>query len=345
MFSGYHVEIDSIKKTEWTELLGQFNDASISQTWESMAVWYGEGNISQIVIRSDGEAISIAQVGIRKVPALKTGVANIHSGPLFRKKNRALTPLDHLSMLVTLKQEYAGKRRLLLRVGPNEFSCPGNRLSELFREAGFIHNSSASPYRTLRLDLSRTTEELRQGLERKWRQALGRAERNSSLTLESGTSEAHYHIALAIYEEMHQRKKFTRQVDMKKQGDIQKYLPESLKMKIMICRMNGEPIAALGWSSIGDTGLPLIFATSDKSLLLSTNASNLLWWQMILDLKEKGLRFLDTGGIDPRANPGGDKFKSGLVGKAGKDETRLGQYISSMNWRAKLLNTFLKIKQ
>jgi lipid II:glycine glycyltransferase (peptidoglycan interpeptide bridge formation enzyme) len=203
--------------------------------------------------------------------------------------------------------------------------------------AGFVFNFSVSQYTTFRLCLIPTLDELRQNLVRKWRQALGRAERFPSLDLEYGNSDEYYDIAINIYKEMHGRKQFSIMVDMEKQGLVQKDLPESLKMKILICRINREPIAALGWSTIGDTGLPLIAATGDKALSLSTNASNLLWWKMIADMKEQGCKYCDVGGVDQDLNPGGYKFKRGLVGAICKEENHVGQYVLYNNLKAYLL--------
>ena len=335
--AGYQVEIDNVDKTLWSELLMQFDDASIYQTYSYARVLYGGKNISHLILKKDGDVIAMAQVGIKKVSSLRTGTANIHWGPLWRKKDSELNLNNFSQMISALKSEYAINRCLLLRMWPNEIDNPENKVRSILEEAGFIHNLAVPQNRTLRLCLIPTLEELRQNLVRKWRQALARAERFSSLGLECGTNEEHYGIALNIYKEMHNRKQFPILVDMEKQGLVQKNLPESLKMKILICRLKGEPIAALGWSTIGDTGLPLIAATGDKALSLSTNASNLLWWKMIEDMKNQGCKFCDVGGIDTVLNPGGYKFKKGLAGKNARDEKYVGQYVLHNNFKAYLL--------
>lgn len=343
--AGYHVEIDNVDKTLWSELLVQFDDASFCQTWSYAAVLYGEKNLSHLILKKDDDVIAIAQVGIKKVSSLRTGTANIHWGPLWRKKDSKLNLNNFSQMISALKCEYAINRCLLLRMWPNEIDNPENKVKSILKDAGFIYNLAVPQNRTLRLCLIPTLEELRQNLVRKWRQALARAERFSSLGLECGTNEEHYGIALNIYKEMHNRKQFPILVDMEKQGLVQKNLPESLKMKILICRLKGEPIAALGWSTIGDTGLPLIAATGDKAISLSTNASNLLWWKMIEDMKEQGCIFCDVGGINHELNPGGYKFKKGLVGKTGKDEKHIGQFVLYNNLRAHFLYFLINKKR
>ena len=332
--AGYHVEIDNVDKTLWSELLMQFDDASFCQTWSYAAVLYGEKNLSHLILKKDGDVIAMAQVGIKKVSSLCTG-ANIHWGPLWRKKDSTLNLNNFSQMISALKSEYAINRCLLLRMWPNEIDNPENKVRSILEDAGFIYNLAVPQSRTLRLCLIPTLKELRQNLSRKWRQHLRRAEKFSLLDFEYGSSEKHYRIALNIYKEMYDRKQFSTSVDMEKQGLVQKDIPESLKMKILICRLKGEPIAALGWSTIGDTGLSLIAATGDKSL--STYASNLLWWKMIEDMKKRGCTFCDVGGIDPGLNPGGYQFKKGLVGKTGKDEKHIGQFVLYNNLRSHLL--------
>ena len=261
---------------------------------------------------------------------IRKGIAYLARGPIWRRRDREQKFDIFRNVIKSLFKVYVVEKGLLLRIRSNEIMDGCDTIHEILCEEGFVKKSSF-PDRTLIIDLTPTIEEIRQNLGRKWRQALARAERLSSLDLDCGSSEKHYRIALNLYKEMHGRKQFAEFVDMERQGLIQQDLPESLKMKIMICRLNNEPIAALGWSSIGDTGLPLIAATGNKSVALSTNASNLLWWKMIEDLKAQGCSFCDVGGADPVLNPGGYKFKSGLLGKNGRDVCFLDPYEACNN--------------
>ena len=86
--SEYHVEIDQIDKNRWSELLMHFDDATIYQTWSIVgATRIGEKNLSHLILKKDGEIVGICQVTIKKLRSLKTGIANIHRGPLWRKNH------------------------------------------------------------------------------------------------------------------------------------------------------------------------------------------------------------------------------------------------------------------
>jgi hypothetical protein len=288
------------------------------------------GNLSHLVLRKNGEIVALAQLRIVSLPIIGKGIAYLARGPIWRRKNREQDLDIFRNIIKSLYDAYVLKKGLLLRILPNEFVDGHPMIHEILCQEGFV-KKTIHPERTLILDLTPPLEEIRLNLARRWRKALGKAEK-SSLNLDCGNNEEYYIIALSIYKEMHNRKQFDEYVDMERQALIQKDLPEPYKIKIIICRLNDEPIAAIGWSTIGDTGLPLIGATTNKAVALSTNASNLLWWKMIENMKAQGCKFCDLAGIDPEANPGGYMFKSGLLGeKNGRDVCFLDPYEACNN--------------
>ncbi|MQY78713.1 MAG: peptidoglycan bridge formation glycyltransferase FemA/FemB family protein [Bacteroidetes bacterium] len=123
---------------------------------------------------------------------------------------------------------------------------------------------------------------------------------------------------------MHTRKKYVEFVDTKEMIEICKDLPEPLKLKLMISNHESKPVAALGWSTFGTTGLPLVAGTGDQALQLK--ASFLLWWKMVEFYKEHGFTCIDLAGINSEKNPGGHFFKTGLAGKTAKEVRYLGQF-------------------
>jgi len=95
-------------------------------------------------------------------------------------------------------------------------------------------------------------------------------------------------------------------------AQIQRDLPESQRMRVLICEHNGVPMAGLVASAMGDSAVYLLGATSIDGL--QSKGSYLLQWTMIKWLKENGVRWYDLGGIDREKDPGVYHFKRGLSG-------------------------------
>jgi len=318
--SSYHAEIDQVSKSEWSELLQQFDDASIYQTWSYGAVRWGEDHLSHLVVKEGEETIGLAQLSIVKVPILRVGIAYIPWGPLWQKKGKENRCEDLGFLIAALCEEYAVKRGLLLRIAPNVIEDGVTEIQSIIKDRAFQFDSSVIPYRTLMVDLTPPLDELRKRLAQKWRNQLNRAEKNRLKVIE-GDSEELYQAFLILQKEMLARKEYVPGVDYDEFGEIQKDLPKKLKMRIMLCEYEGEPVAAAICSAIGDTGIYLLGAMGDKGTNLK--GSYLLQWRAIRWLKENGCHWYDLGGIDPAGNPGVHHFKAGL---GGKDVVHVGQF-------------------
>ncbi len=149
---------------------------------------------------------------------------------------------------------------------------------------------------------------------------LNQAEKKG-LEIVEGNGDELYSIFLGLQSEMQERKNYTPGVSYQEFREIQKDLPESLKMKIMICKREGEPMSAAVFSRIGDTGIYLLGATGHKGM--KTKGSYLLQWRAMQWLKENGCRWYDLGGINPEINSGVYHFKAGL---SGIDVCHIGPY-------------------
>lgn len=99
-----------------------------------------------------------------------------------------------------------------------------------------------------------------------------------------------------------------------------------MKMHIVICKHEGEPVTATIASAIGDRGIYLLGATGEAGM--KQKSAYLSQWQMILWLRERGCHWYDLGGIDPENNPGVYHFK---VGMSSVDVSHIGQYEVSGN--------------
>ncbi len=336
-------EIDKSDDAIWSTLLCEFDDASIYQTAAYNTIMYGRENISNIIVKEDNVVVAIAQIGIRRFPLLGTGTANIHWGPVWKKKGNNNDNQIFIKTIDALKTEYAHKRKLLLRIWPNEFNDTSGDIKEILLNNDFQHNINVRPYRTLRLRIDHSIETLRKNLDQKWRNQLNKAEKNN-LTIEDGYTDDQYQVFLNLQKEMLHRKRYTPGVDYDEYRKIQAMLPDALKMKILICKLGNEPVSAAIYSAIGNTGIYMLGATGNKGM--RANGSNLLQWYIIQWLRQNNFTFYDLGGIDPEINPGVYRFKCGIAGKLGEEVSHIGQFVYCKYWRAALLYKFMtKVKK
>ena len=307
------VEIDRVSQADWHKQLENFPDATIYQTWSYGAIRWGEQNLSHLALKNDSDIFGLAQLRIVRTPFIGSGVAYLRWGPLFRRSHDGDESL--LCRLIrSLQAEYVVKQGHGLRILPNAFvgTARADGFETALRESGFKPVKNDTPYRTLLVDLAPALEEIRRMFDQKWRNQLNQSERNL-LVVSEATDTASWNLFEQLYRDMIARKPFETTVNIQEFGAIQKALPENLKMRVFIAKHEGEPVAGIACSFIGDTGIYLLGATSEKALKL--RAANLLQWEAIKMAKHLGVRFYDLGGVDPKANPGGFHFKQGLSGR------------------------------
>ena len=294
-------------------MLDLFDDANIYQTAAYGEVRWGEKNLSRIVLKRNGEIAGIAQLRIIRPTPLKFGMAYLRWGPIWVQRGRPFDPEVPVYLARAVEDEYLKKRKLFVRILPNAFS--GSPRAEVFQSAfsKFTRetNGPGDSYRTFVMDLTPPLEELRSRLDKKWRNQLSRSERNN-LAVISGYGSEDFRTFCEIYSQMRERKAFETTVDVDQFGRIQEALPESQRMRVLICKDKGVPVAGLVASAMGDSAIYLLGATSDAGL--NSKGAYLLQWAVIQWLKERGIKSYDLGGIDPEGNPGVYHFKRGLSG-------------------------------
>jgi lipid II:glycine glycyltransferase (peptidoglycan interpeptide bridge formation enzyme) len=212
---------------------------------------------------------------------------------------------------------------LLLRVLPNVFDNyeDSETICSAFSEVSFQRTSS--PHQTLFLDLRPSLDELRRGLDHKWRTNLNGAER-TSVRLREGTDRQLFDRFVPVYEEMHARKGYPPDIHIDRYAAMQEHLPESLKPRIILAEHDDKAVAGGVFSVLGETATWILGATSDDGLKLK--AAYLIQWRAIEWMKEKGYRQYDVGGVAPDKVPGTYRFKSKLCGKHPRICTRIGEF-------------------
>lgn len=320
--AGYSVEIDSVTEETWHNHLSRFSDANIYQTWPYGAVSWGRRNLSHLMLKEAGEVVAMAQLRIVQVPFLGRGVAYLRWGPLWRRRDLVTDPKLLRVMINALLLEYAQKRKLLFRFVPNAFreDADCREYEDILSSLNITGKAGQSPYRTLRLDISPSLEQVRMRLKPRWRNKLNRAEKQG-LTLTEGTQDEFYDKFAAIYWEMMTRKQFETNVDVEDFRRIHQGLAPAIKPRIFMCHRDTTVVSAIVVSALGDTGIYLLGATGNDGL--DAHASYLLHWRAVEWLKEQNCRWYDLCGINPEKNPGGYQFKSGMNGE---DVSQLGRF-------------------
>lgn len=302
-----------LEPQDWSAKLAEFADGNFYQTYAYGSVSWGENQLAHLIVREGEVARAIAQVRMARIGRL-WGVAYVRWGPCVFRRGEGWDGRAFGKALEVLRDEFVGRRGWVLRVLPNLFreaadAEPARRVLEAL---GFREQTASRSYRTIRLDLALSLDDLRQRLDGKWRNQLNAARRNRLQVIE-GTESSLFDRFAALYDEMMTRKRFVTSVNVRQFARIQERLPEAEKMRVALALCDGQTHAGLVATGIGDTGIYLLGATGDAGL--QSKASYLLQWRMIEYLKSAGCRFYDLGGINPEANPGVYHFKAGLGGE------------------------------
>lgn len=327
--SSYSVKIDAVgSPEEWTGLTNLFEDMNIYQTWEYDDVRCGPRNVSRMVLKKDDIIVAAAQARIRKVPLLNMGVAYVRWGPIWRHALSEQREEVFQQAIRALRNEYACKRGLLVRLYPLLFSDSPAVFKEILSEEGYSLAADKRPTRTFMMDLTPSLDELRKGFDQKWRNCLNAAGRNG-LEVASGPGDEFFEAFLPIFSAMTERKHLPVSSAFTEFWEIQKHLSEALKLRTFICRAEGIPCAGAVFSSIGKTGVYILGATN--SVALKNKASYLVQWNALEWLKSQGCKYYDLNGINPQKNPGTFNFKQGLCGRNGRDVSFLGYFDAYVN--------------
>jgi len=310
----FKVEVDLINRDDWSAHLGLFDDATIIQSWNFAEVVCREqhGQVSRMVLYRDGIPVALAQVRIVVLPWVSRGIAHVAWGPLWQRVGESADLEIFKTILMALHEEYALRRRLLLRIKPYITTNEGNEAIAALMGSGFISARRFPEERTIMLNILRPLPEIRKGLRKRWRQTLNKAEQKP-LEIKSGWANEYYDEFLQIYTDMIEWKDFAPDIDTKRWRKLLENLPDAEKPRIFLVCYEGEPVAGLIISDLGGTGFPILAATNRTARKL--NCAYSMFWQAIVWLKESGCSRFDLGGIDPENTPGTYIFKKGFRGE------------------------------
>lgn len=320
------INIDTFKRNDWELYAKEFADYNIYQTWayQEVRADMARQRISRILIRDkQGDVQTMCQIRIKHIKPMRLNIGYVQFGPLVMGEDRTLK--CSVQALKVLHRAYVGTKVSLLRIVPNVCDDEiGKQFSEILISSGFQHNSLITPYRTMMLQVDDSEEGIRERLHKSFRRDLKKAEK-AGIEIREGNDERFCEILEKLYLTSLKRKGF-KGLDPKEFIRPQFNLSASEKMNIIVAYYDGEPVAVLLVSNLGDTSVVLLAASNEQGL--SCGASYLVWYRGAISALDKSMKWYDLGGVDPINNPNIFQFKSRM---GGVERFHLGAYEAYSN--------------
>ncbi len=261
------------------------------------------------ILRAD-RAIGFASVRLKPIPLTGCGLAFVSQGP-------AVSPagelnFEHLGFAIdALVDEYVIGRRLVLRIQPPLYRGEeGTALARFFEQRGFSPGDDGR-YRTMAIRLDRPLDEIRRGLDAKWRSDLKRAEA-SDLEIVRSDDPADFDRFAPIFEALTQGKGFSAPQGIQFFREVASASGAADHIRVHLAIRENRVVAGHIGSFSGDTAVYLLGAANQEGR--ETRAAYLLQWAVLSHARELGQHVYDLGGIDELRNPDVFRFKKRMGG-------------------------------
>ncbi len=253
-------------------------------------------------VEQDGAPVALAQFIVRRVLGSWAGMALCSLGPVW------LSPLsgaEKKAVYRELKQTLPLKNLRLIAFTPQEEQGPELGLSR-WRRVMTGHS-------TVMLDLTPSMDILRAQLDKRWRHRLGGAENSALTSHRVGTNAGQYRWLLDA--EMQQREQ--RGLHGLPLHFFDLYVPSRQQPSQTILTVRADVgrdrVAGMMFLIHGQAATYQVGWTSDAGRDL--HAHNLILWKGIEELRERGVRRLDLGGVNTTRSAGIARFKMSTGGR------------------------------
>ena len=302
---GLEVAWDACAAVDWARHLAMAGISSLEQSWaygEALAATEG-CRVRRALITGAGGALAMVQT-FEKHRFLPLDVVRILRGPLWLEPG--LSPERRQAVLHLVKRQFRLSRRELLIWSPE--LTQGRESLKLMRSCGA--RQVVTGYSTVVLDLQPPEDDLRAGLHGKWRNRLVVAEKAGlSVNVASGGRTLDWLVDRA--EAFRRRTRFVGPSGALV-GAIARAQPDRQDVLVLTAQAQRERLAGALFFVHGRTATYMLGWTGSDGR--RSRAQNLLLWRAISALRERGLGWLDLGGVSSAA-PGVARFKLGLGGR------------------------------
>ncbi len=302
---GLRIYWDGVTVRQWDAWIESMPRSAIEQTWA-----YGEAFVGVTpympahgVVYRGTTPLAIVQVLEWRIGGL-VRVVKIVRGPLFLEN---ASEAERITALWLIRSRYAFYRLDLLLWTPE--LKDGQDARDLLRGMGL--RQLVTGYSSVWLDLSREEPVLRAGLRQSWRNQLVRAEA-ANLRVRMGHGGASLEWLLTRHEGHRRRKRlrapaspFVLAISLAQRNK---------QSTLAFTAFDGsEPVAGILVFRHGQTATYYIAWSGPEGR--RRHANNLLLWQAVKELKSRGVRWFDLGGVDGLSMPGVSRFKLGMGGE------------------------------
>ena len=275
--------------------------APLQQDWAYGSTMVSVGaRVLRARVEADGVPVAQAQFIVRKF-AKYVSLALCTRGPLWLQ---ALSAKDKAAAYKEMRQSLPLPGLRFMMVTPNETLEEQPGLPAVRR--------IMSGYSTVMLDIDKPMETLRAQLDKRWRHRLGGAEKSELNVQRMGTNPGQYRWLLDA--EMQQRVDrgleglplvwFEHYAESRKQP--------SRNLLSLRADVGRERVAGMMFLIHGQAATYQVGWTSDAGRDL--HAHNLMLWRAIEELRERGVRSLDLGGVNTQRSAGIARFKMATGG-------------------------------
>ena len=277
--------------------------APLQQDWAYGACMKTLGvGVLRALVEQDGAPVALAQFIVRRMVGGLANMALCSLGPVWLQP---LSGADKARVYKALKKTIPLKNLRVVAFTPLEAQGPELGLSR-WRRVMTGHS-------TVMLDLQPELEVLRAQLDGRWRYSLARAEESSLTIHRVGTNAGQYRWLLDA--EMQQREQ--RGLHGLPLQFFDLYVPSRQQPTKTILTLRADVgrdrVAGMMFLIHGKSATYQVGWTNDAGR--EHNAHNLILWNAIQELRERGVRKLDLGGVNTTRSAGIARFKIGTGGQ------------------------------
>jgi hypothetical protein len=311
----YRSEIVAEPGVEWDRLAGGFADMCLEQTAAFAGSRSTAAHSTGLILREaeSAEPVAMALVVVALLPVVGLGLAHVKFGPLWRRRGAPAQP-EHLAlMLEALKEEFAQKQGLALRIMPPADPGFEREWKNALACTSFAFHAAASDRERFLVDLALSEGDQLKSLGSKWRYHLAKSAIDELDIREAGLEEGLPEF-LALYRDMLSREQFNGHHGVEGLPAIAKAAGPALGMRLFFASHQGKPVAGSVIVGAGERVCVPFSAAGEKALEL--RAGYALRWTIMERLRGTEARWLDLGGVED--DQGQRLYKLGNVGKRGR---------------------------